>query len=263
MKVSNITEFLESIAPLHLQEGYDNAGLIVGNPDQEVKSCLVSLDTTPEVIQEAIDQGHNMVVAHHPIVFKGLKKINGKNYVERAVIKAIKHDIAIYASHTNLDNVLQNGVNERIAQRLGLQSLRILALKEKDQPQIGSGMIGELPDKMEETEFMAFVRDRMETEVIRHTRLLDKPIKKVAVCGGAGSFLLESAKAEGADVFITGDFKYHEFFDADGQIVILDIGHFESEQFTIDLLAELITDNFSNFAAHCTKILTNPVHYFK
>jgi dinuclear metal center YbgI/SA1388 family protein len=263
MKVSNITEFLESIAPLHLQEGYDNAGLIVGNPEQEVTSCLVSLDTTPEVIQEAIDQGHNMVVAHHPIVFKGLKKINGKNYVERAVIKAIKHDIAIYASHTNLDNVLQNGVNERMAQRLGLQGLRILAIKEKDQPQIGSGVIGELPDQMEETEFLAFVRERMKTEVIRHTRLLHKPITKVAVCGGAGSFLLESAKAEEADVYITGDFKYHEFFDADGQIIILDIGHFESEQFTIDLLAELITDNFSNFAAHCTKILTNPVHYFK
>ncbi|MDX1685516.1 MAG: Nif3-like dinuclear metal center hexameric protein [Saprospiraceae bacterium] len=262
MKISDITNFLEAIAPLELQESYDNAGLIVGDPETELSSCLVALDATPDIVQEAARNGHKLIVAHHPIVFKGLKKINGKNYVERAVIQAIKEDIAIYACHTNLDNVLQNGVNQKIAQRLDLHGLRILSTKSKEDPTIGSGIFGELPQSMEEKDFMEYVKDHMKTQVIRHTALLGKPIQKVAICGGAGSFLLEEAKKVDADVFITGDFKYHQFFDADGQLIILDIGHYESEQFTIDLLADLINDKFTNFAAHCTKLNTNPVHYF-
>lgn len=262
MKVSDITDFLERIAPLHLQESYDNAGLIVGDREMKIESCLVALDATPEVIEEAIAGGHGLVVVHHPIIFRGLKQINGKNYVERAIITAIKHDIAIYASHTNLDNVLSNGVNERIAQRLGLSEIEILAPKDERSPEIGAGVLGYLSNTMNEEDFMKFLKDRMKLGVIRHTPLLQKEVKKVAVCGGSGSFLLEKAKAQKADVYITGDFKYHEFFDADGKLVIMDIGHFESEQFTIDLLSELITQNFTNFAAHCTKINTNPVHYF-
>ena len=262
MKVSDITGFLESVAPLRLQEGYDNAGLIVGDPEGKITSCLVALDATPEVIDEAITEGHGMVVAHHPIVFKGLRKINGKNYVERAVIKAIKHDVAIYACHTNLDNVLKNGVNERIAQTLGLQGLRILSPRSQETPEIGSGIIGEMSEATDEKDFLALVKNRMKAGVIRHTNLLNRKVKKVAICGGSGSFLLEEAKSGQADVFITAGFKYHQFFDADGEILILDIGHFESEQFTINLLSELITENFTNFAAHCTKNYTNPVHYF-
>lgn len=262
MKVKDITTFLESVAPLHLQESYDNAGLITGSPEMEVRSCLIALDATPEVIDEAVAGGHNMVIAHHPIVFKGLKKINGKNYVERAIIKAIKADVAIYAIHTNLDNVLQDGVNQAIADRLGLEDVRILNVKAHDNPEVGSGAIGDLSDEMTEGDMLSHLKDRMQTGCVRHTALLGRPIKKVAVCGGSGSFLLKAAKSAGADVFITADFKYHEFFDADGQIVIMDIGHFESEQFTIDLLHGLITKKFSNFAAHCTKIITNPIYYF-
>lgn len=262
MKVSDITGFLESVAPLHLQEGYDNAGLIVGDPGHEVRSCLVALDTTPEVIEEAIEGGHGLVVAHHPIIFKGLRKINGKNYIERAVIKAIKNDIAIYACHTNLDNVLKNGVNEKIAQTLGLQGLRILSQRTQDAPETGSGILGEIPGALSEMDFLSLVKKNMKAGVIRHTALLDRKVERVAVCGGSGSFLLEEARNNQADAFITADFKYHQFFDADGDILILDIGHFESEQFTINLLSDLITENFTNFAAHCTKINTNPVHYF-
>lgn len=262
MKVKEVTELLESIAPLELQEGYDNAGLIVGNPEAEISSCLVALDTTPEVVEEAIKHGHGLIVAHHPIVFKGLKKINGSNYVERAVIMAIKNDIAIYAAHTNLDNVLHQGVNEKIAQRLGLIDLSILAPKLPEDRAIGAGVVGQLQDGQDETSFMAFLKERMKTSVIRHTRLLGKKVFRVAVCGGSGSFLLNAAKQAEADVFITGDFKYHEFFDADGEIVIMDIGHFESEQFTIDLLVDIINKNFSNFAAHYTKVNTNPIQYF-
>jgi dinuclear metal center YbgI/SA1388 family protein len=262
MRVRQITGFLESIAPLHLQEAYDNSGLVIGDPEMEVASCLVALDATPEVIEEAIEGGHGLVVAHHPIVFSGLKKINGKNYVERAVIKAIKNDIAIYAIHTNLDNVLVDGVNQEIANRLGLKNLEILKLKDSADSGIGSGIVGDLSSSMDVMDFLSLLKTQLNAKVIRHTKILDREIKRVGICGGSGSFLLESAIVADADIFVTGDFKYHEFFDADQKLVIADIGHYESEQFTIDLIARLISEKFSNFAAHCTKVVTNPIKYF-
>lgn len=259
--IADLCDHLEGIAPLNLQESYDNAGLITGERDWEVKGVLCTLDATVEVVREAVEKGCNVVVAHHPIVFRGLKQINTVHYVGRAVVEAIKHDVAIYAIHTNLDNVLDNGVNQAIAERIGLKNISILSPKSIDE-KTGSGMVGELGSPVTELEFLTHLKNSMDTGVIRHTPLLGGKINKVAVCGGAGSFLIHSALEVGADVFITGDVKYHEFFEADGKLVIMDIGHFESEQFTIPLLERLISKKFRNFAVHCTERNTNPVHYF-
>jgi len=334
MTISSIVQAIEEWAPPVYQEGYDNAGLITGHPQWEARGAVLCLDATEEVIDEAIARGCNLVIAHHPIVFKALKRFTGKNYVERVIIKALKHDIAIYAAHTNLDNVFHQGVNAKISQRIGLVDTRILAPKrvwkklraqipashrsrieealsekqgiqvswpeaqgtiqplevafhqalertvsqaiqsalpqpaflethalENETTDIGSGMIGFLPEAIREEPFLRMLKEKMKVEVIRHTPLLGKPIKKVALCGGSGSFLLGNAMAQGADIFITGDYKYHEFFDADGQILIADIGHFESEQFTIELFYEILSKKFPNFALHCTKVNTNPVRY--
>ncbi|MEL6718856.1 MAG: Nif3-like dinuclear metal center hexameric protein [Bacteroidota bacterium] len=339
MKLKNLINFLEQIAPPHYQESYDNVGLIVGNREQEITGVLTCLDSTEAVLEEAISLDCNVVVAHHPIVFKGLKSITGRNYVERVILKAIKNDIAIYAIHTNLDNMYAQGVNTRIAERLGLQEMQILAPKAVDKKltlfvdadqtnlvrsqfaelpmavdfaslgvqqakqasikmefnfalhqessvlknlsilktkipihfeitevstaskQIGSGMIGNLKEEYSPKKFLNYLKEQMKVEVVRHTTLLDKKIKRVAVCGGAGGFLLKHAIQQKADIFITADYKYHEFFDADGHLVIADIGHYESEQFTVDLLQELISQKFTTFAAHSTTIRTNPVFY--
>lgn len=259
--IQDLTDYLESIAPLNLQESYDNAGLIVGDPTTPVTGVLTSLDCTEDIINEARARGCNLVVAHHPIVFRGLKKLNGSNYVERTVIAAIQRGVAIYAIHTNLDNVRRQGVNERIAQRLGLENLRVLAPKNED-GSVGSGMVGELPQPLGEEDFLNLLRDRMHTGVIRHTVRLGHDIKTVALCGGAGGFLLPAAKRSGAQAFVTADYKYHEFFDADGDLLLCDIGHYESEQFTTQLLAELLIKKFSTFAVLCTELNTNPVRYF-
>lgn len=364
MKIAEIISFLESIAPPSLQEHYDNAGLITGDANWECHGVICSLDATEDVVKEAIEKKCNLIVAHHPIVFGVLKKINGKNYVEKTVIAAIKNDIAIYAIHTNLDNVL-SGVNGKIAGLLGLKNISVLSPKEytlkklftfapadkaelvrnaifaaggghignysecsfnaegvgtfkagtgtnpyvgkigerhheneirievifpawlestvieamkvshpyeevaydvvnlsNGHPGIGSGVIGSLPMAMAETEFLAQIKNIFDVPVIRHTRLLNKPIQKVAVCGGAGSFLVSKALSAGADIYITADMKYHEFFDANDRLMIADIGHFESEQFTIDLLKEVLEQKFPNFAVLKTRLKTNPVKYF-
>ncbi len=261
MKVFEITDYLEKIAPIHLQEGYDKAGLIVGDPKMEGKGAILCLDSIEEIIEEAIARDCNLIIAHHPIIFGGLKKLNGKNYVERTVQKAIKNDIAIYAIHTNLDNVYLNGVNGKFAEKLQLKKTRILAPKDINTPEIGAGMIGELAEPMEALEFLEYLKLSMGVSCVRHTSILDRPVKKVALCGGSGSFLLNQALQQEADVFITGDFKYHEFFDADGKIIIADIGHYESEQYTIELLFEIISQKFSNFALHLTTVNTNPINY--
>ena len=363
MKLKEIIDILERKAPLSLQESYDNAGLITGNQDMEITGALICLDSIETVIDEAVQHKCNLVIAHHPIVFSGLKKINGKNYVERTIIKAIKNDIAIYAIHTNLDNV-STGVNAKICEKLGLvntqvlstsQNLRklvtfvpiahleplrkavfaagagnignydecsfsvsgegtfrakdganpfvgvigqrhsepemrvefiyeshfesaILAAMKQAHPyeevaydvfslsnqnqQTGSGMLGELPNEMDFTSFMKHLKSSMLTNCIRHTKQVSNKVKRVAVCGGAGSFLLPQALAAKADIFITADFKYHQFFDADNRIVIADIGHYESEQFTGELLAILLKEKFPTFAVRLSEINTNPVNYY-
>ncbi len=359
-----ITGYLEGLAPLSLQESYDNSGLQVGDPGMDVTGILVALDVTEEVLLEAEKLGFNLVVAHHPIIFTGLKSITGRKGPERIVKLAIQKDIAIYSGHTNFD-AISGGVNSALANRLGLVDQQILdpvsgelkkvvvyvphaqleqvrqamfdagageigaydscsfnmegtgtfrggegshpfagetgvfhkepetrletiipaslagkvvramttahpyeevaydiyPLDNRD-PRRGMGMIGRLEDPMEEELFLGFLKDRFRAGVIRHTILLGKPVRKVAVCGGSGSFLLGKAKAAGADVFVTGDMKYHQFFEAEGKIVVMDIGHFESEQFTRELFYDLLMKKFPKFAVRLSETEKNPIKYF-
>jgi dinuclear metal center YbgI/SA1388 family protein len=363
MKIREIILSIESFAPLAFQEDYDNAGLIVGDQEQEAKGALITVDVTEEIIDEAINKKINLIIAHHPIIFAGLKKITGKNYIERIIIKALKNNIAIYAAHTNLDNI-QGGVNSKIAEKLNLQNPRILAplsnhlmklvyfvpvaqaeetrkaifkagaghignydmcsynLKGKgsfragedanpfvgnkneihfeDEIRIetifpkhlkhkiinalieahpyeevaydiyplenkfekaGSGIIGELATEMPEIEFLEQVKKVFKAQCIRYTTLFNKPVRKIAICGGSGSFLLNEAIKQNADVFISADFKYHQFFDAEDKIIIADIGHFESEQVTKELFYELLIKKFPKFAVYLTEINSNPINY--
>lgn len=264
-RISELTDFLHQVAPSHLQEDYDNAGLIIGDNTRQITGVLVTLDSTEEVVDEAVRLGCNLIIAHHPIVFRGLKRINGSSYIERTVIKAIKNDVAIFAIHTNLDKVFNSGVNTKIAEKLGLSGLEILQPvqgQEYNGGQTGAGMTGYLDKPLRALDFFDHLKQCMELQVIRHTAVCRPEIHKVAVCGGSGSFLLSEAIRRQADIYITADFKYHEFFDADGRIIIADIGHYESEKFTIELLYHLIINNFSNFAAHYTKVNTNPVKFY-
>jgi dinuclear metal center YbgI/SA1388 family protein len=261
LKIADLIAVLESVAPPHLQEPYDNAGLIVGDPSASLTGALFCLDSLEAVVEEAVRRGCNLVVAHHPIVFRGLKRLNGANYVERTVIKAIRAEVAIYAIHTNLDNVYRQGVNAKIAEKLGLRDTRLLLPKPQAEG-VGAGLFGVLTNAMEERAFLGHLKTSLRAECVRHTALLGKQVQKVAVCGGAGSFLLQEAIKAGADVFVSADFKYHEFFDADGHLVVADVGHFESEQFTIELLRDIVQEKFPTFALHLTEQRTNPVHYF-
>jgi dinuclear metal center YbgI/SA1388 family protein len=363
MKVKEITNLIEEFAPITLQEQYDNCGLITGNYETEITGVLIALDCIESVVDEAIKKGLNMIVSHHPIIFSGIKKINGNNYIERVIIKAIKNDIAIYAAHTSLDNIA-SGVNGFIAQKLGvtiegvlaprknifkklvtfcptehaekvrkaifsagagaignynecsfntngigtfngnehanpfvgvpnkqhtepevrietifpsyLKSKVILSLLESHPYEevaydiyplentfsnIGSGVFGSLEKEKTEEEFLIELKNKMNCKIIRHTSLRSKPVKKVAICGGSGSFLLENAINVEADIFVSADFKYHQFFDADGKIVIADIGHFESEQFTSELFYKILIKKFPKFAVHLSTVNTNPINY--
>ena len=361
--IQDVIQHLESHAPRQTQESYDNSGLIVGDRNTLITGVLIALDCVEAVIDEAIQKGCNLVIAHHPIVFKGLKSFTGKNYVERTVIKAIQNHVAIYAIHTNLDNY-RYGVNFKIGKLLGLNTLQILAPKngnllkivvfvpnehadsvrnamsnagagqignydqcsynslgigtfraldsakpfvgkhgqvheESEQriemicrgewtPRVvaamklahpyeevaydliplqnedayqGAGMIGELEEAMDTINFLKFVKKEFNCGVIRHTKIVKQTVKRIAFCGGAGGFLLPQAKSQGADIFITGDYKYHEFFDADNEIIIADIGHFESEQFTVNLIGELLNEKNITFAVRFAETNTNPVKY--
>jgi dinuclear metal center YbgI/SA1388 family protein len=363
MKLKEITSYIESIAPLAYQEDYDNAGLIIGNPDLELTGILITVDVTEEVVDEAINKNTNLILAHHPIMLSGVKKITGKNFTERIILKAIKNDIAIYAAHTNLDSIW-GGVSSKIAEKLQLKNQKVLSpasnqlcklvyfvpkdhaeetkkavfeagagtigdysyvsfnsegkgmflpgenanpfvgkkgeihvedemrieiifpkyLKNKianalieshpyeevahdiyslenDFNRLGYGIVGDLENETDELSFMRSVKQIFDAKCIRHTKLLKKPIKKVAVCGGSGSFLLKNAIRENADIFISGDFKYHQFFDADEKILIADIGHFESEQVTKELFYELLIKKFPKFAVRLTEINSNPINY--
>lgn len=362
-RVREVIQYLESIAPLSYQESYDNAGLITGNFETPVEGVLVTLDCTEAVVEEAFATGCNLIVAHHPIVFKGLKRLNGSNYVERVVIRALKADIAIYAIHTNLDNV-HTGVNRKICELLRLRNLQVLqprtdtlsklvtfvpaersgevldalyaagagnignysdcaftvegtgsftpnnaanptigstgkrewvnevraevifpshlqgqimrALRKvhpyeevahyittlaNENQEVGAGMVGDLAAPMEPTAFLRGLKDTLGVTIIRATQILETPVSRVAVCGGAGSFLLKRAIQSGAQVFVSADFKYHEFFDADGRIIIADIGHYESEVHTKQLLVDVLMKKFHTFAINFSKTVTNPISY--
>ncbi len=363
MIIHDVTALLEQLAPLSYQESYDNSGLLIGNPESTLKGILVTLDVTPEVIEEAHAKGLNLIVAHHPLIFNGIKRLTGKNYVERAIIQAIKYDIAVYAAHTNLDNI-QGGVNTRIGQLLNLSDLKFLQAMEGElvklvtfvpindaekvrrsmldagagcvgnydycsynvegkgtfragsgtnpyvgkqgelhvEPETrievvvpkaklsrviremillhpyeevaydiypmlnsfagaGSGMVGELKRPIQELDFLKNVKKTFKVQSLRHTNCLGKKIQRVAFCGGSGASLIKQAIAVGADAFITADIKYHQFFDAEDKILIADIGHFESEQFTVDVFYEYLLKNFSKFAILKSEIKTNPINY--
>ena len=260
MQLHDIIAVLEAVAPPHLQESYDNAGLIVGDPSTPLTGVLFCLDSTEAVVAEAKRKGCNLVVAHHPIIFRGLKRLNGTTYIERTVMQAVRDDIALYAIHTNLDNVHQQGVNAKIAEKISLKNTRILAPK-PGFPEIGAGLVGELEAPMGELDFLRHVKSALLCDCVRHTALRDKVVRRVAVCGGSGSFLLPEALRSEADVFVTADFKYHEFFDAEGRLVVADVGHFESEQFTVELLRDIVHEKFPTFALHLTEVRTNPVFY--
>jgi len=362
-KIKDLTRFLESIAPLAYQESYDNSGLLVGNPDTEITGVLISLDCTEEIVREAVEKKCNLIVSHHPIVFKGLKKLTGSNYVERTVMAAINNDVALYAIHTNLDNVLP-GVNRKLAEKIGLADLKILdqkldtltklvtftpkenredilaamhkagagnigdynscsfrvtgtgrfvpgknadphigkigKLEEVEEERIevifptylksgiidaltaahpyeevayyltslqnanqetGSGMIGTFKEPMPEEQFLEHLKQIFGLKVLRHTKLLGKPVKTVAVCGGSGSFLTRKAISKKVDVFVTSDIKYHEYFDAENKIILADIGHYESEIATTELLQQFISEKFTTFAVNLTTNTTNPILY--
>jgi len=364
MKIKEIIQTLETVAPLSLQESYDNAGLLIGSSETDCSGIVVSLDVTEAVIEEAMQKNCNLIVAHHPIIFKGLKKLNGRNYVERTVISAIKNEIAIYAIHTNLDNIIE-GVNKKLAEKLNLQHCKVLLPKEgtlkklvtfspqknaeevrnalfksgagtigkynecsfnlegngtfranegsnpfagkigerhsenetrievifpgflqnkivaslkaahpyeevaydiyaleNQREDVGSGLIGELPESLSQRELLNLLKTAFGLSVIKHTSFSQKRISKIALCGGAGYFLLPNAIAAGAQAYITSDIKYHEFFDADNEILLADIGHYESEQFTIDLIVEFLQQKLLNFAVLKTEIITNPVQYY-
>jgi dinuclear metal center YbgI/SA1388 family protein len=263
MQIREIIHFLDTVAPARYQESYDNSGLLYGDENWPCTGIVVALDATTAVIEEAIRRGANLVITHHPILFSAIKKIEGKSYAEQAFLKAIKNDVALLAVHTNLDNVI-HGVNGKIAQVIGLQHTTIMqpAGPADAVPGVGSGLIGELASAVSETAFLAQLKAVFKVPVVRHTGFLGKPVKTVAVCGGSGSFLINRALQLKADVYVTADIKYHQFFDANGQMVIADVGHFESEQYTIDLLYDLLAEKFPTFAVFKTGLITNPVNYY-
>lgn len=363
IRIKEVIQHLESIAPLSYQESYDNSGLITGDYERTVQGILVTLDCTEAVVDEALRAGCNLIVAHHPIVFKGLKRLNGSNYVERTVIKALKNEVAIYAIHTNLDHV-HTGVNRKICELIGLTNMRVLqprrdtlsklvtfippdnkdevltalyaagagrignysdcsftsrgagsftpndqaspavgsagkreqvdevraevifpshlqdqvvrALRKahpyeevahyisvlsNENQEVGAGMVGDLPDAVEPMTFLRGLKDSLGVQVVRATQVLQQPVTRVAVCGGSGSFLLKSAIQSGAQVFVSADFKYHDFFDADSRIIIADIGHYESEVHTKQLLVDVLMKKFPTFAINFSKTVTNPISY--
>jgi dinuclear metal center YbgI/SA1388 family protein len=259
MKVQDICTLIENFAPLKLQEVYDNAGLILGDPAAEVKAVLVCLDVSRAVLDEALEKGCNMVVSHHPLIFKGIKSITGKNSQERSLIKAIQNNIAIYAGHTNVDAVME-GVNGKICEKLNLSSTTILVPRE-NMINAGAGMTGFLAQALEEKDFLIKLKQVFGCKILRHSALTGRKIIKVAVCGGSGSEFIPAAIAQGADAFITADVKYHQFAEADDNLLLIDAGHYETEQFTKEVFIELISKNIANFAVHSSLREKNPVFY--
>lgn len=259
MKIKEIIAALERFAPLPLQDGFDNAGLQIGLTEAHATGALLCLDVTEDVIDEAISLGYNLIIAHHPLLFHGLKSITGKNYIENCVMKAVKNDIAIYAAHTNLDNA-PNGVNFKIAEKIGLINVRILAPNDNDSSS-GSGVIGTLKNAETETDFLQKVKKIFEVECLMHNRLRGREIQTVALCGGAGSFLIPQAIRNGADVFVTGEIKYHEFFGHDKDILLASLGHYESEQYTKEIFEGILQQHFPTLAIRQTRINTNPIKY--
>ncbi len=260
MKISDIIQHLESFASLEYQEDYDNSGLIAGDPTVHCTGALVSLDCTAAVVREAVEKKCNLIVSHHPLIFRPIRRITPETATGRTLEAAITEQIAVYAIHTNLDNIV-SGVNAFIADKIGLINREILLPKSGLQA-VGSGMVGDLKKTLSEKQLLGELKEKFAVPVIRHSPLTGKAVSRVALCGGAGSFLISNALQANADFFISSDIRYHDFFEGEGKITIADIGHFESEQFTIELLHDVILKKFTNFAVLKSGTKTNPVNYY-
>ena len=251
---------LERFAPLPLQESWDNAGLQVGLTETEVSGALLCLDVTEKIVDEAIQKGCNLIVSHHPLLFRGLKTISDLTDVQRTVMKAICNGICVISMHTNMDNA-KDGVNYRIAQKLGLQNVGFFAQKTVDGIEAGSGVVGELPEAMASDDFVLKVKKAFGVECAMCNELLRRPIRKVAICGGAGDFLLDEALEAGADAFITGEMHYHQYFGYEQQIQICVIGHYQSEQYTAEIFEEIIREACPEVKTEIAETCTNPILY--
>ena len=260
VKIKEVLCALEQFAPLPLQEDFDNAGLQVGLTEAEVSGALLCLDVTEAVVDEALEQGCNLIVAHHPLIFRPLKRISDANFVQRVVIKAIKHQITIAAMHTNMDNA-RGGVNFKIAEKLGLQNIRFFAPKEVDGVEGGSGVIGEWAKGMTAEDFIREVKACFGVKCVHANQLLQRPVRRVAICGGAGAFLLGDAIRLGADAFITGEMHYHDYFDHEQEIQICVIGHYESEQYTKEIFKSIIEERCQGVRTVLSQVNTNPIIY--
>lgn len=260
MKIKEITDTIERFAPLAWQESYDNAGLIVGRPDDEVRSALVAVDVTDEVLDEAEREGCDLIVTHHPIVFHPLKRFNSADYVQRAVERAIRRGIALYACHTNLDSAPQ-GMSWRLAAMLGIGNLRVLEATNPADGRVGFGVAGELPAPAATLDFLRGMQRRLRVRVVRHSDIVSERIRRVAVCTGAGASLIGAAREAGAELYVTADLKYNDFMTPDGRLTVADIGHFESEYCAIDILFDILSKNLRNFAVRRSVSSRNPVNY--
>lgn len=268
VRVQDVIDALEDFAPLPLQESYDNAGLQIGLTEAEVSGALLCLDVTEEVLEEALELGCNMVVSHHPLIFHGLKSVTDGDMVQRCVRIALQNDIAIYAAHTNMDAAV-DGVNYMMAERLGL--VDVVLMQPRQVPvgigsrqrtvQGGSGVIGYLPQGEDSLAFLQRVKQAFGVECLMHNELLPRPIESVAICGGAGDFLLEEAIKAQADAFLTGEMHYHQYFGHDGEIQIGVLGHYQSEQFTTDIFSQILSNSCPGLAIFKTNICTNPIKY--
>lgn len=260
MKIKDITDVIERFAPLAYQESYDNAGLIVGRPDDEVRQALLAVDVTDEVLDEAEREGCDLVITHHPIVFHPLKRFNSADMVQRCVERAIRRGIALYACHTNLDSAPE-GMSWRLAALLGIGELSVLQPSEGD-PRVGFGVVGELPEPLPTVEFLRRMQQRLGVKVVRHSDLVSEQVRRIALCTGAGASLMADARRAGADLYVTADLKYNDFMFPDGEFVVADIGHFESEYCAIELLFEVLSKNLITFAVRKSGCSRNPVNYF-
>lgn len=258
MTVRDVTDVIERFAPLAIQEGWDNSGLCIGSPDAPVSSVLLGLDCTPELVDEAVECGADMIVTHHPLIFSGLKRISPEDKVGEAVIKAVKAGISVYAAHTSADKVIA-GVSGAMAARLGLRNVEIL---EEDGEGTGLGVVGDLPVPLTAEEAVRLVKERFALKALRASRPVEGRISRVAMCGGSGGSLIKAAMKSGAQLYLSGDISYHNFFTRDG-FMIMDIGHYESEIEIVDILFSLIKKNFPTFAVRITQnIYSNAVFYY-
>lgn len=260
MKIREVLDYLDRKVPLNQQDSWDNSGLQVGDINQELRGVLVAIDITELVIDEAIKEGCNLIVTHHPLLFHATKQITPDYYIHHCVMMAIKHDITIYSAHTNLDND-SKGVNYFWADKMGLCNTKPISPIDPKNPNIGAGIIGDLPDEISIDELVRKMKDFQPIEQISHSEILHQNVKRIAYCGGSGAFLMKSAAEQGADIFITGEAKYNDYYDAQDLLTLMVIGHFESEELTKTLLYNVLCQKKGNFVVRCSSNCKNPVKY--